>query len=162
MDSTGFLKTESRGLAHALAYHPQWTLFEMFWTAVTDEIAAQKAVLADRYQDASDLSPKDIKGSIDGGQYGVLHNLKESTSKKEFIQKGAPAFGVLSAKLSMKEKEAFRKRRWLLNSSLKPQNQCPLKAHLSLKLTPPSQNIARSSIGNTFRTKLTPLRSRRK
>ena len=78
----------------------------MFWTAVTDEIAAQKAVLADRYPDASDLSPMDIKGSIamdikgsiDGGQYGVLHNLKERTWKSISSRMGASAFGLLTPK----------------------------------------------------------------
>jgi hypothetical protein len=38
----GFLETESRGLAHALAYHPQWDLLEMHWIAASEDIQAQK------------------------------------------------------------------------------------------------------------------------
>ena len=42
MEEHKFLKTEGRGLAHALAYHPQFKLFDRYWVAVTDDIAAQK------------------------------------------------------------------------------------------------------------------------
>ena len=37
-----FLTTESRGLAKALAYHPQWDVFELHWIAIAEDIATQK------------------------------------------------------------------------------------------------------------------------
>jgi Helix-turn-helix domain len=39
----GFLKTERRGIARALAYHPQWNLLEGFWKGVTSDIEEQKS-----------------------------------------------------------------------------------------------------------------------
>ena len=37
-----FLKTESRGIGKALAYHPQWHLFELHWIAISKNIEAEK------------------------------------------------------------------------------------------------------------------------
>ena len=55
----GFLKTESRGLGHALAYHPQWKLLESFWVGVTSDIEEQKA-------------SRVTKGTYDVGHQGDL------------------------------------------------------------------------------------------
>ena len=129
-----FLKTESRGLAHALAYHPQWALFEMFWTAVTTEIAAQKACLDNFYTEAGDLSPKVtkgtyakvIKGTYGEDQYGDLHKLKEITSKKDFHPERAhPPSACDAIASSMNEKEeAFRNEEFVADSSVQSQTQC--------------------------------------
>jgi hypothetical protein len=51
----GFLKTESRGLAKALAYHPQWDLFELHWIAVADDTAASKENLPCRIKGQHDV-----------------------------------------------------------------------------------------------------------
>ena len=49
----GFLTTESRGLGHALAYHPQWDLLESFYVGVTSDIEEQKTRTALRGGTAS-------------------------------------------------------------------------------------------------------------
>jgi hypothetical protein len=78
-ERNGFLKTDSRGLAHALAYHPQWDLFEMHWIAVQDDIAASKG----RLVTYACTTPRCIKGHHDEGHHGAPHNLKEGTTKLE-------------------------------------------------------------------------------
>jgi hypothetical protein len=77
-EKQGFLKTESRGLAHALAYHPQWDLLESFWVGVTSDIEEQKASTVIKGTDASV-----IKGTDDDCHHGDRHNLKVETLKKE-------------------------------------------------------------------------------
>ena len=76
-----FLKTEDRGLAHALAYHPQFKLFDMYYVAVTDDITAQKQ----KMEHACVIKGEHgcvTKGNHDVVQYGDAHNLKEETSKE--------------------------------------------------------------------------------
>ena len=80
----GFLETESRGLAHALAYHPQWDLLEMHWLAVNTIIQEQKACNVTQ----SSCSTKgqhacSIKGQHDEPHHAATQNLKVVTSKKE-------------------------------------------------------------------------------
>ena len=80
-----FLETEDRGLADALAYHPQFELFDLYWVAVTKDIAAQK-------EDAKlvhactikGVHTSTTKGVHDEHQYGGAHNLKVETSKEKF------------------------------------------------------------------------------
>jgi hypothetical protein len=80
-----FLRTESRGRARALAYHPAWKLFEIFWTAVSADMTQQKSeVIKGTYAEV-------IKGTYDGGQYGDLQNLKDRTSKDESHPERAPS-----------------------------------------------------------------------
>ena len=80
----GFLETESRGLAHALAYHPQWDLLEMHWLAVNTIIQEQKACNVTQ----SSCSTKgqhacSIKGQHDEPHHAATQNLKVVTSKNE-------------------------------------------------------------------------------
>jgi Helix-turn-helix domain len=44
----GFLRTEVRGHSIALAYHPQWDLFETHWKVIASGIEADKEELRDR------------------------------------------------------------------------------------------------------------------
>ena len=78
-----FLETEDRGLAHALAYHPQFKLFEMYYLAVTKDIAAQKedAKLV-HASTTKGVHASTTKGVHDEHQYGGAHNLKVETSKE--------------------------------------------------------------------------------
>jgi biotin operon repressor len=75
----GFLVTESRGLGHALAYHPQWDLLESFWVAAKSDIDEQKASRCTK-------GPYDVvhqgalreghQGALREGQHAALQNLK--------------------------------------------------------------------------------------
>jgi hypothetical protein len=77
-----FLETESRGLGHALAYHPQWDLLESHWVAVTTDIEELKAsrVTKGTYDEASEggtghvptVSPRVTKGTYGVGHQGDL------------------------------------------------------------------------------------------
>ena len=75
----GFLKTESRGLGHALAYHPQWKLLESFWVGVTSDIEEQKAsrVTKGTYDvgHQGDLR-EGHQGDLREGHHADLQNLK--------------------------------------------------------------------------------------
>jgi Helix-turn-helix domain len=75
----GFLKTESRGLGHALAYHPQWDLLESFWLGVTSDIEEQKAsrVTKGTYDvgHQGDLR-EGHQGDLREGRHADLQNLK--------------------------------------------------------------------------------------
>src|SRR5262245_4481415 len=101
-----FLKTESRGLGHALAYHPQWDLLESFWIGVTADINEQKVskVIKGTYA-------KVIKGTYGEGHHGDLHNLKAETSKKKPHPERAHATELRDAKvISMDEKRGIQRR----------------------------------------------------
>jgi hypothetical protein len=74
----GFLETESRGLAHALAYHPQWNLLETFWLAAASDIDEQKASRVTK-----GTYGKITKGTYGEGHHADLQNLKVETSKDE-------------------------------------------------------------------------------
>lgn len=67
----GFLKTESRGLGHALACHPQWKLLESFWVGVTSDIEEQKASRVTK-------GTYDVghQGDLREGHHADLQNLK--------------------------------------------------------------------------------------
>jgi hypothetical protein len=79
-----FLTTESRGLAKALAYHPQWDLFESFYVAVSEDIAAQKEFLRDNARGASRGTTRGAsRGTTDEVHHAAPHNLKDITSKEE-------------------------------------------------------------------------------
>jgi Helix-turn-helix domain len=75
----GFLKTESRGLGRALAYHPQWDLLESFWVGVTSDIEEQKAsrVTKGTYDvgHQGDLR-EGHQGDLREGHHADLQNLK--------------------------------------------------------------------------------------
>jgi helix-turn-helix protein len=75
----GFLKTESRGLGHALAYHPQWDLLEGFWVGVMSDIEEQKAsrVTKGTYDvgHQGDLR-EGHQGDLREGHHADLQNLK--------------------------------------------------------------------------------------
>jgi DNA-binding transcriptional MocR family regulator len=74
----GFLKTERRGIARALAYHPQWNLLEGFWKGVTSDIEEQKASY--RMKGRYDVPHE---GAVREPHHGAVHNLKVITSKTE-------------------------------------------------------------------------------
>jgi hypothetical protein len=67
----GFLKTESRGIGHALAYHPQWDLLESFWVGVTTDIEEQKASVV----------TKGTIAMVIKGTTAVVNTLTNRTSK---------------------------------------------------------------------------------
>ena len=75
----GFIKTESRGLGHALAYHPQWDLLEGFWVGVMSDIEEQKAsrVTKGTYDvgHQGDLR-EGHQGDLREGHHADLQNLK--------------------------------------------------------------------------------------
>ena len=78
-----FLKTEDRGLAHALAYHPQFKLFDMYYVAVTEDIAAQKEAANLEHACVTKGEHACItKGTHDVLQHADTHNLKEEISKR--------------------------------------------------------------------------------
>jgi hypothetical protein len=85
----GFLKTERRGIGKALAYHPQWKLFELHCIAVAELIKEGK----EKISHGSSRGP--LHGSSRGptamGHHGELHNLKGGTSKDESQPEWAPS-----------------------------------------------------------------------
>jgi hypothetical protein len=75
----GFLKTESRGLGHALAYHPQWDLLEGFWVGVMSDIEEQKAsrVTKGTYDEGHQGDLREgHQGDLREGHHADLQNLK--------------------------------------------------------------------------------------
>ena len=101
-----FLRTESRGIARSLAYHPQWDLFEMHWVAVTADIESQKETL--RSPDKMSAAP-DNDMSDDAGHYAVRLNLKDRISKKESHPKGAHPPSASDAPYFEGKEGAYRK-----------------------------------------------------
>jgi hypothetical protein len=73
-----FLETESRGLAKALAYHPQWDLFETFWLAVAEDIITQK----ETYRESPRPTSKVIKGTYGAGHTGRPTEPQSSITSK--------------------------------------------------------------------------------
>jgi hypothetical protein len=117
----GFLKTESRGRAHALAYHPQWDLLESFWVGVTSDIEEQKASRVIHSDPREGHPGCATRGSSivtdDVGQYADPQNLKVITSKDEpqrrnLIPKGSscddrPLEGQIREKKEGNQRESF-------------------------------------------------------
>jgi hypothetical protein len=102
-----FLTTESRGLGHALAYHPQWELFELYYIAAADDIAAQKEAL--RVPCVTKGAHACVtKGAHDERQHADAQNLKVLTSKVEPHPERAQSPSASDASASLEEKEASR------------------------------------------------------
>jgi helix-turn-helix protein len=116
----GFLKTESRGLGHALAYHPQWDLLEGFWVGVMSDIEEQKAsrVTKGTYDvgHQGDLR-EGHQGDLREGHHADLQNLKVEpqtlTPKNEphperVISPSVEITTPLEGQIRGKKKRAFR------------------------------------------------------
>jgi len=88
-----FLVTEGRGRARALAYHPQWSLLEEFYIAVSADIKEQKEASS-----RTVLYAEPHQGAVREPRHGAIHEPQSITAKEESHPERRPSAMVLSVK----------------------------------------------------------------